>query len=309
MYCCQNILVLTEAHNSLIDCYVEPVHPVDTLIFLTTPQMRSKKLPRRLPKHYYNPPGMSIWRNRHLFENEIAPNLLLYGDSHLANLRKWALFKEEDGGPRPLDEAMLLQCKHCSVGGSTFANIYMRSRNINVPPTQPNRGNQWQEVLDEPNFDPAYIFLSLGSNDCDTFGRRLAWMSQQQLLACAYPDIYGTDMIRFDPNAFFEQELDKFVSQIDRVISRLEKHFPDAEVVFSSVFERSYWDDMTTLMAKCINWYIKCYRGCRTVNLNGKVPLTLLKRDKIHYKNLGYRVFMDKGLGMLLEFYNRHQRH
>ena len=132
-------------------------------------------------------------------------------------------------------------------------------------------------------------------------------MQQQQLLACAYPDIYGTELIRFDPNDFFEQELNIFLPQIDRVISRLEKNFPDAEVVFSSVFERSYWDDMTTRMAKCINWYIKMYRGCRTVNLNGRIPPNMFKRDKVHYKNLGYRVFMDKGLGMLLEFYDRHQ--
>ena len=274
---------------------------------LTLVQMKAKALPRRNGPHYYNPPGMSLWRHRFKIQQDVFPQVVLYGDSHLANLRKWELVKELDGGPRPLDEAILMQLQHCSVGGSTFKNIHARTRNINVPKTQPDRGDQWASLIKSCDEDPTYILCSLGSNDCDSFGQRLAWLTQQQLLACQNPQLNGPDMVRFDPNEYFSRELDKFVDQIDEVIDRLENTFEKTEIVFSAVFERSYWDDMTVLMARCINWYIKYYRKCRVINLNGKVPPTLIKRDMVHYKNLGYRVFMDKCLGMLLEYYYRHK--
>ena len=273
-------------------------------VTLTTAQMRAKALPRRVPLHYYNPPGISLWRHRLRINEGAIPQIVLYGDSHLANIRKWEVVKEENGGPRPLDEAMLMHLKHCSVGGSTFKNIHQRTRNINVPSTQPDRGDQWEKLLEDADKDPTYILCSLGSNDCDSFGQRLSWLTQQQLLACANPQVYGTSMIRFDPLEYFNQELNKFVDQINQVVNRLENTFENAEVVFSSVFEHEYWDDLTI----CINWYMKYYRKHRVINLNGMIPPSLIKRDKVHYKNMGYRIYMDKCIGKLLEFYYRHNK-
>ena len=117
--------------------------------------------------------------------------------------------------------------------------------NINVPKTQPDRGNQWQDLLNDPECDPVYIYLSLGSNDCDSFGQRLSWLRQQQLLASKHLDVYGTEMIYFDPLKYYEQELDKFIRQIDLVIGRLESQFKNAEIVFSCIFERVYRDELT----------------------------------------------------------------
>ena len=270
--------------------------------------MRSKRNPRSGIYNRYNPPGISLWRNRNKIMAGAIPQIVLYGDSHLANIRKWQWVKEEDGGPRPLDEAMLMNLRHCSVGGSTFKNIHNRSRNINVPSTQPNRGNQWQKLLNEYEEEPTYILCSLGSNDCDSFGQRLSWLRQQQLLASENPEQYGTEMIRFDPNEYFLQELDRFIQQIDTVLNRLENTFENAEIVFSSIFEREYWDELTVQMAHTLNWYIKFYRKHRVINLNGRIPPDMLKRDKVHFKNEGYHIFMDKCIGMLLEFYYHHNK-
>ena len=168
-------------------------------------QMRSKPIMKRIPAHYYNPPGISIWRHRHKFEKCQPPQILMYGDSHLANLRKWEHVKPNRDGPRPLDKLVLKRLKHCSVGGSTFGNIHNRVRNIIVPKSQPDRGNQWQAVLDDKTCNPTYIYISLGSNDCDSFGQRLSWLTNRQLVACQYPDAYGTCMIRFDPISYYHQ--------------------------------------------------------------------------------------------------------
>ncbi len=277
-----------------------------TVFSLTVTQMRLRPGTRPTPLHYYNPPGVSLWKHRHRIAIGNIPQIMLYGDSHLANVRKWEKQPGHRHRPRPLDVEVLKTLRHCSVGGSTFANIFQRTQNINVPKTQPNRGNQWKAAIEDPKCNPVIIYVSLGSNDCDTFGQKLAWLTQQQLLASEHPLIYGTDMIQFSPNSFYKSQLELFISQIDRVIDRLEKHFPDAEIIYSSVFERCYWDPLTLHMARTINWYMKTERNLRLVNLNGKVPMDRIKDDMVHYNNLGYHVFMDKGIDMAMELYYGH---
>ncbi len=271
----------------------------DILLF----QMSSCPVHLRKYMHYYNPPGMSLWRHKDRMQDGHIPELLLYGDSHLANLRKWQTVDPEDDGPRPLDVLALKNMRHCSVGGSTFANIYKRSRNINVPKTQPDRGDQWSALILDKMYKPTYILLSLGSNDCDSFGQHLSWLCNLQLLSSEQPMLYGNTMIHFDPNQYFHEQLQMFISQLDTVVDRLEKQYPNAEVIFSAVFERTYWDELTIHMAKTINWYVKSERKLRIVNLNGMVPPTRMKKDKIHFRNLGYHVFMDKCIGTIYEYY------
>ncbi len=129
-----------------------------------------------------------------------------------------------------------------------------------------------------------------------------------QLLSSENPLLYGTDYIRFSPNTYYKSQLNLILSQLERVIGRLEHKFPNAEIIFSSVFERDYWDPLTVHMAKTINWYMKSERKLRLINLNGKVPLEYFRDDMIHYNNLGYHVFMDKGIGMVLELFYGHRR-
>ena len=289
-YCYENLVILN-------------VHPDFKPITLTRYQMGPTLKHRPAPRHYYNPPGVSLWKHRHKITSGNIPQLMLYGDSHLANVRKWERQPAHRHGPRPLDMEVLKTLKHCSVGGSTFGNIFQRTQNINVPKTQPNRGNQWKAALNDPKCNPAIIYVSLGSNDCDTFGQKLAWLTQQQMLASEHPLLFGTDMIRFNPNTFYESQLELILSQIDRVINRLEKCFPESEIVYSSVFERCYWDPLTLHMACTINWYMRTERQLRLVNLNGKVPRDRIKDDLVHFTNLGYHIFMDKGIGMVLDRY------
>ena len=59
-------------------------------------------------------------------------------------------------------------------------------------------------------------------------------------------------------------------------------------------------------MARTINWYMRSEKGLRLIKINGKVPRDCIKDDMVHYKNLGYHVFMDKGIGMALEYYYGH---
>ena len=77
-------------------------------------------------------------------------------------------------------------------------------------------------------------------------------------------------------------------------------------MVFSAIFEGEYWDELNIQMARSTNWYIKHYLKCIVINVNGRVPLSLIKWDKVHYKNLYYHIFMDKCDGTLLEFYYKH---
>ena len=115
-------------------------------------------------------------------------------------------------------------------------------------------------------------------------------------------------MIRFDPISYYYQELDKLIAQLNTVIDRLELQFPDSEVIYSCVYERDTWDELTTRLAKTLNWYIRTYRGIRTVNINGRIAPEHMKRDNIHFRNAGYLTFMDEGLGMVLEYYYGHRK-
>ena len=75
------------------------------------------------------------------------PTILYYGDSHLTRFKCWINTDEEFGGPKELDREVLQHRHFCAVGGSTFKNVHDRVRNINVPPTQPYRGNLWRYTL------------------------------------------------------------------------------------------------------------------------------------------------------------------
>ncbi len=258
---------------------------------------------------YYAPPGMSLWRHKDRIIHASPPHVLLYGDSHLSNLLKWKFQPSRKHGPRPLDISALMETSFCAVGGSRFVNIHDRVRNINVPPTQPDRGDQWSACLNDPSCEPTYILVSLGSNDSDLFGQCLSWLFDMQLFASEHPNKEIRRYIHFDPIKFYWSELTKIIGQIDRVLNRLEKSFPDSEIVYLSISERDMWDTLTVYFARTINWYIKFHRGHRVINLNGLIPKIHYKRDKIHFKNRGYHYFMDKAYGKLYEYYWGHTFH
>ena len=194
--------------------------------------------PRSLEKSYYAPPGVSLWRHMHRIIHDTPPHVLLYGDSRLSNVQKWLKESSYKHGPRPLDYAALMETSHCAVGGSRFVNVHNRVRNIQVPPTQPDRGNQWEKCLSSPDCEPVYILVSLGSNDADLFGQCLSWLMDKQLEAAEHPTKENSVFIHFDPIKYYKCELVKLIGQIDRVLNRLETTFPNSEIVFLSVAER-----------------------------------------------------------------------
>ena len=254
-------------------------------------------------KRYYAPPGISLWWHQHRIMHATPPHVMLYGESRLSNIQKWQKEPSSKHGPRPLDNAALMETSHSAVGGSRFATVHNRVRNINVPPTQPDQGNQWEACLKSPDCNPVYILVSLGSNDADLFGQRLSWMMNMQLIAAEHPTEENRSYIYFDPIQFYKQELQKLTTQVDTVLNRLEISFPYSEIIFLSVAERDYWDTLTLYLAQTLNWYVKFHHQHRCINLNGMIPHFHYKCDGIHYQNRGYHYFFDKAYGKVYEFF------
>ena len=84
---------------------------VNSLDSVSASRMRCKAL----EKLYHAPPGISLWRHMHRIIHDSPPHVLLYGDSRLSNIQKWLREPSSRHGPRPLDNAALMETSHCSV--------------------------------------------------------------------------------------------------------------------------------------------------------------------------------------------------
>ena len=124
-----------------------------------------------------------------------------------------------------------------------------------------------------------------------------------QLYASEHPNKQNKGYIHFNPITYYQAELKKIIGQVDRVFDRLERTFPNSEIIFICVSEREYWDTLTLYFARTINCYVKFHRQHRVINLNSLIPDIYLKRDRIHFKNRGYHYYMDKTFGKVYEYY------
>ncbi len=103
-----------------------------------------------------------------VLKGQDMPIFLFYGDSHLTRLKDWFKVAADEGGQKKADRDVLCHQHFCAVSGSKFKSVHDRVQGINVPDTQPFRGNLWRYTVNFKELKPDYIVVSLGANDASS---------------------------------------------------------------------------------------------------------------------------------------------
>ncbi len=245
--------------------------------------------------------GQSLWKVRRYIRGENIPTILCYGSSHLTNLKRWLATYDPRFGPRFLDRKVTRKTHFCAVGGASFQNIHDRVRGINVPKTQPWKGNQWRYTTHVKEVVPDYIWVVLGSNDCDTYDRKLKQALLEHDLAQPPP---GQGRKPFDMKTFNEKEQRQIFENIDTVIDRLRVTFQGAQLVFLGILKRDRWCPETRQLSMDINWWMKQKHNAKVVQIGAfSHPLWHLRDDGVHLTGPGNRVLMHKVFSRVVQMW------
>ena len=209
--------------------------------------------------------GTSLSNLKKFLKKDI-PTILFYGDSHMSNLQDWLEKCTGVGKPRELDKKVLELAFFCNVGGSRFDTIHDRVCNVEVPETQPDRGDQWQNIITDPTCRPDYIIISLGGNDADEFGKKLG------------KKLANSDI---DPNEFYNKEYLRVTEQMDIVFDRLGNQFQNAQLIFMAIMDRDNWSVTTKQFAQDLTFYVKKCWKIKVMQISGKITPYHMKRDHI----------------------------
>lgn len=242
--------------------------------------------------------GQTLWKVRRYFREDNIPTILCYGSSHLTNLKKWLRLYDPRFSPRFLDRKISRNTHFCAVGGASFANVHDRVRGLKVPLSQPFRGNIWRFTTHVKEVIPDFIFLVLGSNDCDLYDRKLKQALWEHEMEMPPP---GRPKQPFDM-AKFNEEHQKIFENIDTVIGRLRHTFPGAQLIFFGVLKRARWCLESRQLSMDINWWIKQKHGAKVVQIGGFIhQYWHLRDDGVHLTSLGNRVLMDKVFSRIVQ--------
>ncbi len=215
------------------------------------------------------------------------------------NLKKWLRTYDPKFGPRHLDRKIRRNTLFCAVGGASFANVHDRVQGIKVPLTQPYRGNIWRFTTHVKEVIPDFIFVVLGSNDCDLYDQKLKRALLEHDLAVPPP---GCAKQPFDMAKFNEDHQKKIFENIDTVIRRLRDTFLGARLIFLGILKRAKWCLESRQLSMDINWWVKQKHGAKVVQISGFInQFWHLRDDGVHLTSLGNRVLMDKVFSRIIQ--------
>ncbi len=234
------------------------------------------------------------------------PIVLHYGDSHLTRFKPWINTDWDYGGPTDLDHHVLSHRHFCAVGGSTFKNIHDRVRNINVPPTQPFRGDLWRYTINVKELKPDYILVSLGTNDASNYDRhyRREMEKYRRAVLDGLIDMENDSDYKFCNPDYWLGLSNTMQKDAKRVFDRLQTTFSDSKVVYVGVIRNPKWCDETNLLCDNLEWYISRVLKIKLAPLSGLIDRTIhIRKDDVHLTELGYRLFMDKVYSRLMHMW------
>ncbi len=247
--------------------------------------------------------AQTIWKRRRQIKNREMPTVLFYGDSQLTRFKNWIKNPNQVEGPTFLDRYVLQHKHFCAVGGSKFSTIHDRVQGINVPPTQPFRGNLWRYTNVVKELRPDYIVVSLGFNDISGFDR----LYKREMADFRRINL-GADEIdenhRFADPEFWANEQKKILDSADEVIGRLRLHFPDSRLIFVGVIPDKNWCYESVSMCNNLEWHMKEKLGMKLAPIAGLVEKDVhIDRDGVHLNPSGFRLFMDKVVSRMIDMW------
>ena len=107
----------------------------------------------------------------------------------------------------------------------------------------------------------------------------------------------------FDPCAYVDAKYESIAGHIDTVISIIKQRFPNAKLYCLSIPIRSNWYPLIINLAKMLDKYVEFVQKVRVCDINQFLLSEHFCEDRVHLNAKGYRVFMDRGVGIVLGVY------
>ena len=273
--------------------------------------------------------GRTTYTRRVNIDGLRAPNVVYYGDSHVGRLQKWAQYVETNGTFWSLEKKVLSKSRYIYSGGSTWANVHRRVQGKDVPLHQ-KQGNTWKQVMDEidrGDYVAEYVFISCFGNDMDQMNDRYYHHVRHSaiwhlLIDSPYqPSEYyqakhwWDDRVRppsvvrpFDHRKFVKKEIKDLKKSICAVVKVLKCAFPAVVFYILGTLIRQNWYPVIRNLVVEMNLYMRLTHRMKVIQINGYIAGHHLEKDGTHLTSEGYRLFISKAVGPLLDsFYYRIQ--
>ena len=118
--------------------------------------------------------GGTTFKRRYAIDEVKPPQIIFYGDSHIARLFYWST--DTSGfGPDDLELKVLGKSAFIYSGGSRWPTVHPRVQGVKIPEHQ-KQGNTWARALqsiDSGLISPEFVYISCASNDWDLINDRL----------------------------------------------------------------------------------------------------------------------------------------
>ncbi len=260
-------------------------------------------------------------------KNIDPPKVLYYGDSHMGRLKWWA---DGDYGrfkPNELEKLVLSGSRFAYSGGSHWSDVHQRVNGINLPVHQ-KQGDTWGPIV-KSDFVPDYIFMSCGSNTLDLYNDQYfvrirnspIWhllldvlYGPSKFFQDKYPAICDLrcpprgKVLDFDSKLFIDTAYDDICKDVKVVMTEINAVYDSTRKYGLSCIIRKYWFPAIRVLACRINGYMSKTHHVTMNQINGFLEPKHICKDDIHMNAMGYRVFVEKGLGPMLDsYYNLHR--
>ena len=219
------------------------------------------------------------------------------GDSHLTHFKAWVNTDEDYGGPDELDRHVLEHKHFCAVGGSTFSNVHDRVNNINVPTTQPYRGNLWRYTVYFKELKPDYILVSLGTNDSSNYDRhyKKEMAKYHKAVKDGLIDIDSDGDYKFCKPEYWLGLANDMKKAARVVFKRLQDTCPCSKIVYMGIMRNPKWCAETKLLCDNFERWVSRILRIKVAPIMGLINRSIhIRRDDVHLTELGYRLMMNK---------------
>ena len=269
--------------------------------------------------------GRTTLTRRNRIDEMKSPKIVFYGDSHIGRLLLWKLDLDNTQFMNDLEDKVLRESRFIYSGGSRWLNIHQRVQGKGVPPHQ-KQGNSWERVIEDihkGNYSPEYLFMSCSGNDLcqinDIYFDRLRQSPEWHLIAHSNygPSDYYRQKhnfwfddripapkhtVSFDQSNFIEAEFEKLQGYIDDVMCILNETFVCKKYILGTLY-RQHWFPAVSNMVTRLNTLFRLRYKVKVCQINGYITTREMDPDGVHLSKEGYRLFISKGLGPLLDMH------
>ena len=117
------------------------------------------------------------------------------------------------------------------------------------------------------------------------------------------------NMQDFDQDKFIENQCNKIKQNMAKVISVLRKQFPNCTLYTLATVPRKNWYPVIVDILLKFNKYMRHDMKMKVCQISGYIMNKHWDDEEVHFLHEGYRLFVSKGLGPLLNYQVRtHKR-